>query len=173
MKFGASNKILIIGNSGSGKSWLAGKLAQSLDLAQFALDEIKWEKGGFYKEKEDSIVFSELNDITSRSNFVIEGVYGDLARFLSDHISHFIWLDIDSEMCAESVVSRGFDQIPWMDSEKKIIAYLDHIKSYERSTGSMSRSSHEEVYKSFSGMKVRFESRGEVNSFASSLGASC
>lgn len=40
-------RILIIGNSGSGKSWLAARLAEELTIREVNLDTIVWQPGGF------------------------------------------------------------------------------------------------------------------------------
>lgn len=40
-------RILIIGNSGSGKSWLAARLAEQLTIREVNLDTIVWQPGCF------------------------------------------------------------------------------------------------------------------------------
>ena len=162
-------RFFILGNSGSGKSWLSRQLALTFGLDQFALDELVWEKGGFYQRREESAIKEDLLSISQNDKFVMEGVYGDWAYFLSDKISHLIWLDLDSEACVQSVVSRGFDHIPSLNNDNKIQAYLDHIRSYGEGTGSMSRSCHEEVFRSFSGIKKKMGTRADVNAFVAEI----
>ena len=44
------NRILIIGNSGSGKSWLASQLSEKLQYKTIHFDKHFWEPGGFNKK---------------------------------------------------------------------------------------------------------------------------
>lgn len=49
-------KVVIIGNSGSGKTWLARKLAGNASVPLIHLDEIFWEPGGFDKKSRDDLI---------------------------------------------------------------------------------------------------------------------
>ena len=53
-------------------------------------------------------------------------------------MTQLLWLDPDANFCADSVIHRGFANIPWIDTEAKINAYLNHIRSYLKGSGSMS-----------------------------------
>lgn len=49
-------KLLIIGNSGSGRTTLAKKLSQENSIPFFEMDSIVWEEGGFnIKRSHDKI----------------------------------------------------------------------------------------------------------------------
>ena len=49
-------KVVIIGNSGSGKTWLARQLAGNASVPLIHLDEIFWEPGGFDKKSRDDLI---------------------------------------------------------------------------------------------------------------------
>ena len=72
--------------------------------------------GGYYKRRTDEDVKQDLLGISQRPRWVIEGVYGDLAEILLPRITCLFWLDLDPNFCAESVLKRGFENIPWMDT---------------------------------------------------------
>ncbi len=42
-----SKRILIIGNSGSGKTWLGRALSERKKLPLFHMDTIRWEQSGY------------------------------------------------------------------------------------------------------------------------------
>lgn len=53
-------RTLVIGNSGSGKSWLSERLADSLDATWTDLDLIHWQSGGFNVARQRTRQFSLL-----------------------------------------------------------------------------------------------------------------
>jgi hypothetical protein len=169
MHFDSENRIFILGNSGSGKTWLSGTLVNYLDLKMISLDDICWEPGGYYKRRAEEDVKSNLQEISQSSSWVMEGVYGDLAEILFPRLTSLYWLDLDPNFCAESVSQRGFESIPWMDTDAKIQGYLKHIRSYQKNSGPMSREFHESVFNSYTGKKMTFKSRDEVNEFINNL----
>lgn len=85
------NRIFVLGNSGSGKSWLAGTLADYLDIKRIALDDICWEPGGFYKSRNEDDVVGELQELSYKNNWVIEGVYGNFVEVLFPRLTHLTW----------------------------------------------------------------------------------
>ena len=42
-----NERILIIGNSGSGKTWLGNILSQRLKIPLFHMDTIRWDQSGY------------------------------------------------------------------------------------------------------------------------------
>ena len=70
-------KIRIIGNSGSGKSYLAKQLSKKYGITHYDLDEIVWdnfsEKYGVKRKKEDRD--QRLKKIVKQKNWIIEGIY--------------------------------------------------------------------------------------------------
>lgn len=169
MQFESENRILVLGNSGSGKTFLSGVLLNFLDLKTICLDDLCWEPGGYYKRRSEEDVESDLKGISLSSNWVIEGVYGDIAEILFPRLTHLYWLDLDPIFCADSVSKRGFENIPWMNTEAKIQGYLNHIRSYHKNSGPMSREFHESIFNSYSGNKMTFKSREDVNEFIKNM----
>lgn len=53
------NKILIIGNSGSGKSWLSEQLSRKLELEEINLDSMVWEPGGYNRKRSAGAIESK------------------------------------------------------------------------------------------------------------------
>ncbi len=73
-------RVLIIGNSGSGKSWLAMRLAEKIALPVTDLDTLNWEPGGYGKARAKEAVLQDALAIARESRWIIEGVYGWIAE---------------------------------------------------------------------------------------------
>ena len=70
-------RIHIIGGPGSGKSYIAAKLAESLGVLAFDLDDLFWESSArSYGVRADAPERNrQLAEIVSRDGWIIEGVY--------------------------------------------------------------------------------------------------
>lgn len=53
-------RILIIGNSGSGKTWLGNALSQSKKIPLFQMDAIRWDKRGYEIRRSTSDIAKDL-----------------------------------------------------------------------------------------------------------------
>jgi adenylate kinase family enzyme len=74
----APRRIHILGGPGSGKSFLARRIARGLGISRFELDDLFWENDGSYgvrtdPEKRDA----RLAEIVAQPAWVLEGVYYD------------------------------------------------------------------------------------------------
>jgi len=100
-------KIAIIGPVASGKSTLAKRLGEMLDLPVFHLDNL-WNLPNGEKEHPD-ILEEKIKNITLGEKWIIDGNYRDslYSRFeLSDLV---IWLNFSLEFCRESAIARHFE----------------------------------------------------------------
>lgn len=70
-------KIHIVGGSGSGKTYLAEKLAKEYGIPHYDLDDIQWDnRSGDYGAKRDPEERKRLLDeILDRKDWITEGVY--------------------------------------------------------------------------------------------------
>ena len=59
-QIGDLSRILIIGNSGSGKTYLGNKIAKSLAVPILNLDEVFWAPGSFDQKKSPEVAENEV-----------------------------------------------------------------------------------------------------------------
>jgi hypothetical protein len=72
-------KAIIIGNSGSGKTWLATQLAVHSGVPVVHLDEIFWQPVGFNEKRSRTLVDQLIADSKQHPSWIVEGVFGELA----------------------------------------------------------------------------------------------
>lgn len=75
-----SARTLILGNSGSGKSWLAFKIAEAFGCKAVDLDMIHWEPGSYGVARDKQVAIDMVHQEASDPAWVIEGVFGWLAQ---------------------------------------------------------------------------------------------
>ena len=161
-------KIIIIGNSGSGKSWLAKRLVNITSMPVIHLDDLFWEPGGFDKKRSCEEVDFLIQKSKEETTWVAEGVFGDLAEQYLDVAEFFIWLDIDWQICKKRLEERGSESKMHLAREqseeglRKLIEWASHY--YDRH-GFCSYEGHKTLFEKFSGNKVYLRSESDVNKF--------
>ncbi|RYD33120.1 MAG: hypothetical protein EOP85_21090, partial [Verrucomicrobiaceae bacterium] len=101
------NRIVIVGNSGSGKTFLAKQLGTTHQLPIIHLDELFWLPGGFNRKRPAEETEAMVNARSTETSWIAEGVFGHLAEKFLIHATHLIWLDLPWEICRESLLERG------------------------------------------------------------------
>ena len=164
------HRIVIIGNSGSGKSYLARKLDERLSIAPTHLDKLFWEPGGFNKKRPPEVVYREIDAISKTPQWLVEGVFGELAARFLDRAECLIWLDVDWEYCHSNLLQRGSESSKQLDKEqaeenfRKLVIWASN---YWERVDLRSHKGHKELFDSFNGYKRVLRSRGEVDLLAS------
>ena len=93
-------KVLVFGNSGSGKSTYARALAAREGIPHLDLDAIVWEPGKITVQRSPESVEGSLRSFTDlHTAWVIEGCYGELVRAASAHCTQLVFLNPGMDAC--------------------------------------------------------------------------
>jgi adenylate kinase family enzyme len=155
-------RILIIGNGGAGKSWLAQRLSSRFAIPCMEQDAFYFMGEGYTttRSKEETIALA-LN-LAEQPGWVSEGVYGWLASALLPHATHLIWLTHEDQACVANVLQRGRRGGA---SQQSFDELIDWVKSYRSRAGSSSFGFHQQLFDNFAGEKYQLASREQVMSF--------
>lgn len=110
-------RIVIIGNSGSGKTYLAQMLSGYLHIEVIHLDKLFWEPGGFNKKRPIDLVYSEIATLSQGQLWIVEGVFGELAQEFCPQADCLLWLDVDWATCSANLRKRGSDSSKQLDPQ--------------------------------------------------------
>jgi adenylate kinase family enzyme len=158
-------KVIIIGNSGSGKTWLGMRAAAVLETPYVGLDTIFWEPGGYNRSRDFSECEARLREIQSSHGWLAEGVFGHLADVLIPFADTLIFVDLSWEECRENLEKRGSEssrQLDPVSAEKNFRSLLEWASCYEVRDSKASRRYHRQLFDNFPGTKYRLASREEV-----------
>jgi shikimate kinase len=144
-------RVVVLGNSGSGKSFLAQALAAQLALPVIDLDTIFW--------------LATIDGIQQRESWIVEGVYGSMVERLLDRADLLIWLALPWEVCRAALIEREARRAVPTATPNAFEALLAYGAAYEERTNDISRQGHQTLFDGFSGPKLRFESREQVDAF--------
>ena len=161
-----AQRVVIIGNSGSGKSYLAQRIAQDFALAVIDLDQIYWMEGSYGTKRDDAAARDLVEKAAVQPAWIIEGVFGALCRIALEKATGLIWLDIPWQECRTGLMERGLRRNMTEADHTELVAWAvaywtrDNVNSF---------AGHLRLYNDFGGQKQRLKSRNEVDQFVAGL----
>ncbi len=151
-------KLIIIGNSGSGKTFLAREIASILNLSVTHLDRLFWESESCSQKRPKDIIHQEIVMITEGSEWILEGVFGDLANIAASKADVLIFLNKDWNECKQALMHRGLQEAT-EENFKELMKWAELY--WDRKTMS-SFDGHKKMFNQFRGVKLEFTSRNQV-----------
>ena len=97
-------RILIVGVSGTGKTWLANLLSKKLNLPVVSLDSIFWKKN--WVEQDEAIVEQRIASEISKKSWIIEGYIEPLSAQRVEAADRIIYLDYAGHQAARGGLTR-------------------------------------------------------------------
>jgi adenylate kinase family enzyme len=99
-------RVLVLGNAGSGKSWLAARIGARLGMEVIHLDQLFWKPGWVARPLEE---FSKAVDerLTTEGSWVADGNYLDSLPMRAARSDTIIVLDVPTWRCLARVVMRS------------------------------------------------------------------
>ncbi|MCC2960263.1 hypothetical protein LK540_07445 [Massilia sp. IC2-278] len=151
-------RVLIMGNSGSGKSYRAQALAAQHDLVHLDLDTIVWETGQIAVPRAPEQVRAELLVfVDANQSWVAEGCYGDLVEAALPFCSELVFMNPGLEVCLENNRRRPWEPHKYASMEaqqSKLDFLLKWVAGYYTRDDAMSYATHQRIFDGFGGNKT-------------------
>lgn len=152
------HRILIFGNSGSGKSTMAAELSREHLLPLLDLDSLAWSSPGVRRPMRESC--DEIEGfVSTHPAWVAEGCYADLLEFLLPHATEVRFLNPGTDACVANCRARPWepDKYPTKAAQDARLDFLvQWVKEYETRTDEYSLARHRALFESFNGPKHEF-----------------
>lgn len=163
-----SERVVVIGNGGSGKSTFAENLAALTRAPVIDLDLLVWEDGHGPKRDEE-ITKRQVLEAAAASRWIIEGVYGWLAEMALPRATALIWLDLPWSLCRDGLLARGQRR---GGTAADFAELLEWSEAYWQRQTSSSFTGHTRLFDDFPGFKLRLRDRGQIRQLLTRLAAS-
>jgi adenylate kinase family enzyme len=157
------NKLYILGTSGSGKSKLADKLSKILKIKIFNLDDIFWlkkytKKRDFYQRKKKLKALLKKNQ-----EWIIEGVFTDWSKEAIQKANMLIWIDLPKRILSYRIFKRYLKRRNQKkETLKDCIELIKYARSYKKSSGTTSYTSHKKTLQNSHAKKVIIRNKRDL-----------
>lgn len=150
-------KVLVFGNSGSGKSTCAKRLSEEQGLAHLDLDSIVWEPGLVAVQRPIADVAQSLREfLAAHDAWVIEGCYGELVEEVAPACTQLLFLNPGLEACLANNRRRPWEPHKYasMEEQNRMLENLQAwVTAYYTRNDSWSYAAHRRIFDSHRGEK--------------------
>jgi adenylate kinase family enzyme len=156
----AFKRMLIMGNGGCGKTWLAHRISERLGFPAIHLDDMHWEPGHYGKARDTALRDDDVKAAAQVDEWVMEGVYGQLVNMVLDRVTTLVWIDLPEEECIANIKERG---IQGGGSDTRFQDLLRWVAEYRtRKKNWNSFEAHARLFDGYAGPKSSLTSRSEI-----------
>ena len=153
-------RIIIYGNSGAGKTWLARQLEVQHDLPRLVLDSIAWEAEWEKRKPLEASVAELIQFVESHDKWIIEGCYGHLIEAALPYCTELRFINPGIEACVANCRKRQAD---WEqhgrpeDNRGSIGELLEWVREYDQRNDEFSLARHRAIFDCFRGKKTEYQ----------------
>jgi adenylate kinase family enzyme len=151
-------RIVIFGNSGSGKSTMARRLSREHGLPHLDLDQLAWSSPGIRRPLAETA--QEIHAyMTAESEWIAEGCYADLLELLLPQATEVRFLNPGTERCVAHCLARPWEPEKYSSKEEqdaRLDFLLQWVREYESRTDEYSLFRHRLLFDDFEGPKREF-----------------
>jgi len=123
-------KILVFGNSGSGKSTYARAMAKRHALVHLDLDTIVWEPGRIGVQRSTAAIHNALQTfLDAHSQWIIEGCYGELVSAAAPQCDELVFLNPGRGACLANNRRRPWEPHKYASMEAQD-AMLENLQAW-------------------------------------------
>ena len=150
-------RLVVVGNSGSGKSTFARRVAAEHGLSYLELDQIVWEPHQVAVAQPIEAARAELATfIAAHQRWVIEGCYGDLAAAALPACTELLFLNPGVAACVANNRRRPWESHKYdsaAEQERMLPRLLAWVAAYYTRDDAWSYAYHRRLFDAFAGAK--------------------
>lgn len=157
-------KMAIMGNSGSGKTMLARRLASDGQTPVLDLDLVFWESGT--RERPAELRIAQVREFCrEHESWIIEGCYADLIAASFPWMPELIFMDPGKETCVSNCRRRPHEPHKYAtkdEQDKNLDFLIQWVGAYYEREGNMSYRCHQDLYDGYAGPKRKVTQQQEA-----------
>lgn len=99
-----SQRIVVVGTGGSGKTTLARQISQQLSIPHIELDALHWEP--HWQEAEPDVFRSRVDQVLTGDRWVVDGNYSVVRDIVWSRATTLVWLDYSFPLTLYRITRR-------------------------------------------------------------------
>src|SRR3954467_12691950 len=151
-------RVLVFGNSGSGKSTYAQALAQRHGIAHLDLDTIVWEPKQIAVLRPSADIIASLETfLSAHDSWVVEGCYGELVEAAAARAAGLVFLNPGLDACLANNTRRPWEPHKYasLEQQNAMLAKLQAwVAEYYTRADQWSYQAHRRIFDAHAGRKV-------------------
>ncbi|MFV1985697.1 MAG: shikimate kinase [Gemmatimonadota bacterium] len=151
-------RLLVFGNSGSGKTTYARGLVRDHGLPHLDLDSIVWEPDRIAVQRAADAILESLDEfLSANTEWVIEGCYGELVKAAAPHCSELVFLNPGLDVCQAHNRARPWEPAKYesLEQQNSYLADLQKwVEEYYTRDGDWSYRAHRTIFDDHLGPKT-------------------
>jgi adenylate kinase family enzyme len=155
-------RVLVFGNSGSGKSTYAKALAARESIPHLDLDTIVWEANRVAVLRPAAAIRRSLEEfMAANPTWVIEGCYGELVEAATSTATELVFLNPGRETCLANNARRPWEPQKYASPEQQDAMFANlqtWVSGYYERTDQWSYAAHWRIFDAYPGPKVEHTS---------------
>jgi len=151
-------RILILGNSGSGKTTMARSLHEEHEIPHLDLDAIAWAAPGERLPLDESVAALRAFDQANPS-WVIEGSYGSLVEAALPLCTELRFLNPGAEACVANCQRRPWEPEKYAsaaEQDARLAFLLEWVRGYGSREDEYGLAAHQAIFDRFEGAKREY-----------------
>ena len=156
-------RVILMGNAGVCKTTMSNKILETMQIPRLSLDEIAWDEGAVRKSHEASRK-DLMNFINDNPSWIVEGFYSDLIEEALPYCTELRFLNPGVAVAMERCKRRPFEPEKLSSKEEQdanLANLILWVSEYETRQDEYGLKRHREIFESFEGPKIEFESVGD------------
>lgn len=160
-------RVLVFGNSGSGKSTYARSLTEREGFAHLDLDSIVWEPNQIAVQRSaEAVEQSLMRFLAQHENWVIEGCYGELIEATAPLSTQLVFLNPGLAACLANNERRPWEPHKYASAEQQnamLAALRTWVTEYYHRGDQWSYQAHRRIFDAHTGPKIELTALDPVN----------
>jgi len=153
-------RLLVLGNSGSGKSTWSRAAAARHGLTHLDLDTLVWEPGSVAVPREPAAVRADLERfLGAHERWVIEGCYAELLRLAAPRCTRLVFLNPGVQACLANNRRRPWEPHKYAspaEQDAMLEALQAWVAAYHARDDEWSYAAHRRLFDAHAGEKVEW-----------------
>jgi adenylate kinase family enzyme len=147
------NRIVIIGNSGSGKTTMGDRLASEYHIPHLDLDSLAWERTAVRRPLEESVTMIHAF-VRANPEWIVEGCYAGLVESILPFATELRFLNPGIDACVRNCRARPFEPHKYASMEEqnsRLDFLLSWVRAYAEREDEFSLAAHRRLFNEFTG----------------------